>query len=323
MTEANVIEYPVALCGPLNADFDGDTVSLILVPEDVKEDTIKKMSPKYNKIYKKNVGNVFEFNHEALNGLANLSEYTPEKPEDLKEPKHYYNDYVELLKDVEVNGKLSYGTPIVFTGKIGSVEYTNKITTYGRLRLSKILDADLDEINVGGEPIFDSPYKRIGAKEAAKITSYLYGFEDGIEKARQIRQIAYKCVTKTGVVTFDYSTLYADTDNNTYKEIRKIADSKELTDKQKLVLLTEKYQKYEKEVESGFSSDLKKELERSNRVKMASIVAMNCPQFIVSGVEEKPIITQGNLLEGYSEKEYLAHAIENRSLQGIKQSGVK
>lgn len=297
-------------------------MSVILVPEEAKEDTYLKLSPKYNKIYKKNLGNIFSFNHEALNGLANLSEYLPEEPDDLKNPKYFYTDYAELLKDVEVNGKLKYGTPIVFTGKIGSVEYQSKITTYGRLRISKILDADLDEVKVGGDLIFDSPYKRIGAKEAAKITSYLYGFDDGIEKARQLRQIAYKCVTKTGVVTFDYATLYSDTDNETYQEMRKIADSTELTDQQKLALLTDKYAQYEKEIEEDFSSDLKKELDRAARVKLSSIIAMNCPQFIVSGVEEKAVLTKGDLLEGYSEKEYLVHAIENRSLQAIKQSGV-
>lgn len=302
--------------------FDGDTVSVILVPEEVKDDTYLKMSPRYNKIYKKNLGNIFEFNHEALNGLANLSEYTPEDPGDLEDPKHFYTSYVDLLKDVEVNGKISYGTPITFTGKIGNVEYKSKTTTYGRLRISKILDADLDEVRVGGDPIFDNPFKRIGAKEAARLMSFLYGQEDGVEKARDLRQIAYKCVTKTGVVTFDYSTLYADTDTETYRDMRKISDSTELTNQQKLALLTERYGKYEKEVENQFSSDLKAELDRASRVKLSSIIAMNMPQFIVSGVDEKPIITEGNLLNGYTEKEYLTHALENRSLQAIKQSGV-
>ena len=48
------------------ADFDGDTVSVILVPEEAAEDTYKKMSPRYNKIYKKSLKNIFEFNHETL-----------------------------------------------------------------------------------------------------------------------------------------------------------------------------------------------------------------------------------------------------------------
>lgn len=304
-------------------DFDGDTISIILVPEEVKEDTYQKMSPRYNKIYKKNLKNIFSFNHEALNGLNELSEWRPDQPEDLKDPKHYYTDYTELLKDVEVNGKLKYGTPIVFNGKIGGVDYKNKITTYGRLRISKILDADLDLIQVGGEKIFDNPYQAINAKRAAKLTSYLYGQPDGIEKARDLRQVAYKCVTKAGVVTFDYATLYVDTDNKLYKECRAIADSEDLTDQQKLALLTDKYKSYEDSVEKEYSSDLRQELDRAGRVKLASLMDMSKPQMIISGIDEVPIIMNGSLLNGYSEKEYQYHAIENRSLQAIKQSGVK
>lgn len=42
----------------------------------------------------------------------------------------------------------------------------------------------------------------------------------------------------------------------------------------------------------------------------------------MSGVDEKPVITRGNLLEGYSEKDFQFHSLENRSLQSIKVSGV-
>lgn len=66
LVDADSIEYPISLCGPLNADFDGDTVSIILVPEEVKEDTLDRMSPRVNKIYKKNLKNIFEFNHETF-----------------------------------------------------------------------------------------------------------------------------------------------------------------------------------------------------------------------------------------------------------------
>ena len=146
--------------------------------------------------------------------------------------------------------------------------------------------------------------------------------EDGVEKRLAIQKAALKAVTVAGVVTFDFKTLYVDTDTDTYKDICKIADSEDLTDKQKIALLTTRYAQYEKEIESKFSDDLKKELDRAARVKIASISALNMPQLIISGVEEKPIITRGNLLAGYGEKDMIYHAIENRSLQAIKQSGV-
>jgi hypothetical protein len=57
-------------------------------------------------------------------------------------------------------------------------------------------------------------------------------------------------------------------------------------------------------------------------VKLSSISALNTSQLIVSGIDEKPIITRGSLLSGLSEKDMIYHSIENRSLQSIKVSGV-
>lgn len=251
---------------------------------------------------------VYELIYNNSNGLAVATEYTPEEPEDLKNPKYFYTDYVELLKDVEVSKKIKVGTPIVFTGKIGNVEYQSKVTSYGRLRISKILDADLDKIG-----ILSNEYERISAKSAAKLSLYLNQFEDGIEKRKELTKFALRVVTMAGVVTFDYTTLYATSSPETYKKIRNIADSKDLNDKQKLLLLTEEFKKYQKEIENSFSDDLKDELKRANRVKLNSIVDMTASQLIVSGVDEKPVITRGSLLSGYTEKDYRLHAIENRS----------
>ena len=216
------------------------------------------------------------------------TEYTPDDPDDLKNPKYYYTDYVRLLKDVEVDKKINVGTPICFTGKIGGVDYQSKVTSYGRLRISKILDADMDKIG-----ILKDPYERINAKAAAKLSMYLNQFpEDGVEKRKELQKFALRVVTLAGVVTFDFKTLYADSNTEQYKKICNIADSKELTDKQKLAILTTEYQKYEKEIESKFSDDLKNELARANRVKLSSITALTMPQLIISCLE---IINLGKL----------------------------
>ena len=171
--------------------------------------------------------------------------------------------------------------------------------------------------------ILKDPFERISAKAATKLSLYLNQFpEDGVEKRKELQKFALRVVSLAGVVTFDFKTLYADTNTELYKEICNIADSKELTDRQKLALLTEKYAKFEKETAEGFSSDLKNELARANRVKLNSIVALTMPQLIISGVDEKPVITRGSLLTGYTEKDMIYHTIENRSLQSIKVSGV-
>ena len=309
--------FPIAVCEPLNADFDGDAVALQLVPPDVADDTYAKMSPRYNNVYKKNNQPIFPFNHETLNGLAVMTEFTPDDPKELEDPRYYYTNYVDVLKDYEVEHKIKIGTPITFNGKVGTENYKNKVTCYGKLKLSKILDRDIDRLNV-----LKDDRSRMDAKAAAKLSAYLNNEEDGVEKRLAIQKAALKAVTEAGVVTFDFKTLYVDTDTESYKEICKIADSEELTDQQKLAILTDKYAKYEKEIEAKFSSDLKNELSRAGRVKISSISALNMPQLIISGVDEKPVITRGNLLAGYGEKDMIYHAVENRSLQSIKQSGV-
>jgi len=311
MDNQDTISYPLELCGPLNADFDGDTVSITLVPEEAREDTYNKMSPRYSKIYKKNLEPIFVFNHETLNGGNVATTYVFDDPIELQEPRNFYDDYAQLLKDVDVEGKIKYGTPITFTGEVGGIKYQSKVTSYGRLRTSKIIQADIDLIG-----IFKTPYEGLKAGSAMKLVRYLYQYDDFVEKMNELQKFWLKCVTKSGVVTFDFKTLYVDTNNEVYDKIREVADSNELTDKQKLLQVTNLYAKYEEEVGKGFSDDLREELSRANRVKIASIQDINMPQMIVSGVDEKIIVNKGSLLSGLGEKEYMYHAIENRSSIG-------
>lgn len=317
VVDGDCIHYPLELCGPLNADFDGDTVSLTLVPEEAKDDTMKKMSPRYSKVYKKNLEPIFVFNHETLNGGNVATTYDFEDPIELTEPRQYYTDYAQLLQDVEVDNKIKYGTPIVFTGKVGELEFKNKITTYGRLRTSKIVGKDIDELG-----IFKTPYEALKAGSAGKLVHYLYKSDDFVEKMNELQKFWLKVVSKAGVVTFDFKTLYVDTNSETYNKIKDVVDSADLTDKQKLLLVTDLYAKYEKEIEGRFSDDLREELSRANRVKIHSIQDINMPQMIIQGTQEKVVVNKGSLLSGLTEKEYISHSIENRSLQSIKNSGV-
>jgi DNA-directed RNA polymerase beta' subunit len=315
LNEDYVIELPLQVCEPLNADFDGDTVAIHLVAPEAADDTYKKMSPRYMNIYKKNLEGIYNFKHEALNGLAVATEVKG-KPEEIDNPKEYYNDYAELVKDAELRKRLPINKPIIFDGVIDGIEYKNKKTTYGRLRVSKIVKADIDHIE-GLKPYPE----RINAKTAAKLSLYLYQFPDGVERIKELQEYVLKVVTKAGVVTFDYKTLWTDTDTKTYKKIREVADNPKLSDQQKLLILTDIHAKYQKELADSFSDDLKAEMSMANRVKMDSIIDMVAPALIVSGVEEKPVVLKNTLVTGLTESDYHYHAIENRSLQSIKNSG--
>lgn len=305
------IELPISICEPFNADFDGDAMAVHLVPDDpdIQEETYARMSPRYVNIYKKNNEGIFHPNHETLNGLALASEVVPKKPEDLDDPKEFFTSYVDVLKAVEIDKTLDYQTPIVFTGKIGGENYKSKITTPGRLRISKIIDADLDKIkDEKGKLICPWP-NRITAKSGANLYRWTYERPDNVEIMNALQKFGLHVVTVKGNVSFDFKTLYVDTKSETYDKIRKIVDDPTLTDKQKLLATDSLYKKYCKEVQSRFDEDLKDELNRAARVKIASIADINTPQFIISGVDEKVVLNHDSLYSGLSEQEYRYHSI--------------
>lgn len=263
--------------------YTGDAMAIHLVPdnEDVKEETYSRMSPRYVNVYKKNNSPIFVPDHETLNGLALASEVVCEDPEEMNDPKEYFTSYSDIIKAVEVDKTLDYRKPIVFTGKIGSEDYKNKITTAGRLRLSKILDADIEKIqNIQGKQILKWP-DRISAGTGADIYQWTYDQPDGVEKMNALQKFGLHVVTVLGNVSFDFSTLYVNTNSETYNEIRKIVDDPNLTDQQKLLMVNKKYKDYCKEVQGRFDSDLKDELKRANRVKLQSIADINTPQLSI------------------------------------------
>ena len=310
------VGLPVAICSPLNADFDGDTVSLFLVDPSVAEDTLQKMSPRYINVYHKNNTSIYTPSLETLNGLNELSEIRPEQPGDIDDPTEYYSDWKTLVMDVEVKKTLPTTKPIRFTGTIDGQEYDNKITTYGRLKISKAVGADIDLLRL------DEPGRPINGKSGAKLYQFLLGKPDGPERIQELQRIALLEVTKTGVVTFNFANLSVETDTETYRQLRAIVDDPGLSDKDKLLRVTDLYDRYCKEIQGSFREDLKKEVARAGKVKLASLGDMITPQLIISGVNEEVSVNHGSLLSGLSEKEFITHSIENRSLQSIKQMGV-
>jgi hypothetical protein len=78
------------------------------------------------------------------NGLAVATEWVVDDPEELKEPRYFYDDYEELVLDVESRHRIKIGTPIVFTYDFGNgLKYQSEVTTYGKIRISKILGRNM------------------------------------------------------------------------------------------------------------------------------------------------------------------------------------
>ena len=132
--------------------------------------------------------------------------------DELKNPHIYYDDYAELVKDVEVNKKLSLNKLILFNGSIktpdgGEIKYNNQVTTLGRLRLSKMMGGDIDTI----PGLLKQPLTQMDGGAGSRMVSYLQQFPDYIERLNEIQKYALRVVTAKGVITFDFDTLYAET----------------------------------------------------------------------------------------------------------------
>lgn len=162
------------------------------------------------------------------------------------------------------------------------------------MRISKILNADIDTI----PGVLEKPLTRLDSDSVAKLVIYMQQFPEYVERMQELQKYALMVVTRKGVVTFDFDTLYANTKTDTYKEIKRISEDPKLTDQQKLLMMNEKYKDYINEVKESIRDDVKKDIKLANRVKIDSITAMVAPSLIVSGVDEKPVITKGTLING-------------------------
>ena len=67
VNDSYAMELPIQLCAPLSGDFDGDQLAIHLIPEEIAEDTMKKLSPRYVRLYKKNLEPINVPSHETLN----------------------------------------------------------------------------------------------------------------------------------------------------------------------------------------------------------------------------------------------------------------
>ena len=117
------------------------------------------------------------------------------------------------------------------------------------MRISKILNADIDTI----PGVLEKPLTRLDSDSVAKLVIYMQQFPEYVERMQELQKYALMVVTRKGVVTFDFDTLYANTKTDTYKEIKRISEDPKLTDQQKLLMMNEKYKDYINEVKESLS----------------------------------------------------------------------
>lgn len=287
------IGLPLMVCKPLNADFDGDTISFIAIPEDEIEAADRRMSPKNLVYYKKNDILIFLPSQETLNGLNIATILLPTDP----------TRTFKSLEDAEklIPQGLDEKDIIIIDGKTTSIY---------REQISKILGFDVNQI-IGEE--------RINSKWIVDIVAKLNEDPLRTEKLRDLQNFGLEVVTVEGVTSLDLNSIY-----NTYKEefdASHIIDDPNLSNEEKISRVDTLYKEYLNKRLDELDESLKDTISASDKIRMSSLMSIINPQIYIDA-DQNMTVTKKSIAKGMSFEDTVDHALENRFIMDIKKRSV-
>jgi len=291
LTREYCIGYPLMVTGPLNADFDGDTISFFVIPDDLREQA-SKMSPKNQIIYKKNLKPIFMPSHEVLQGLQIASKVV------LKDDMPSFNTKQEAM-DAGLDEKEGF-------------YFDKSVTSIYRIELEEMLEMKLDDIIGVG--------KEISSTNIVDVISALNYREDRKDVLKKLQDFGNLVITIEGIDVIPYENLYNDLPKDIFDKVKQIQDTNQ-SDEVKAIQISNLYQTYISNVSKNLPEGIKKSLESSNRTKLTSFLAIMTPQLYIDG-DSRTHLTKNSLAEGLDPEDYVQHAIQNRWMQDNKKSGV-
>lgn len=215
-----------------------------------------------------------------------------------------YLTYEEMHDDYE-KGILEHDDNLVFEGIK---------TTYGRLRLSRIIHADIDVVIGYYTPI--SPTNMITIIRKFSI------FNDRLDIYKKLQDFSMEMLRVFGVTSLNINEIYFDVDNVKLKtDIDAINNDSSLEDTTKLLRCTELYQKFVADAIKSISPKVREIIDSSDRIKISQLVDINVPNLTISN--GKAIINTGSLYSGVPYDEYANnHSTTNRDILSVKKEAV-
>lgn len=290
------IHLPQSLCELYGGDYDGDELNFFAIPNELKDYAVENASPKNMIYYEKDHSFLFKFNHESLNGVIISSKCILQD----EEPKKFISfDDVQAAFD---NSDIEVDT---------AIEFDNKITSYGRIKIGKIINADLDVIL--GENV---PFN-------AKNVSVLYGLlskydpETRVSMFQKLQEFVLEMVYLSGETTLKLEEVYQELPEEFINEIKEIMNSDEYTTEEKMMYIQERHENFLRDYINGMDSGVRLRIEESSRMKINAYIEMNTPQ-ILYGANSSVSVSEGTLINGLTEAEYVSHALNNRKLLELK-----
>lgn len=305
LTNNYTIGLPLLLCSPFGGDYDGDTFSYYVIPNELTDDIIEKMSPRNIVYYKKNQSHLYLPSHEIMGGLiVGTRKIIPEEV-------LVFQSYDEAYQYKRKTRGFKWQTECIIAGKQ---------TTLARYKLSQLFDCDLEEFLNNGKT-------NLTSKEIPQLYDKITDYEDRLERIKQIQEFALSVATTSGSTAPKLSELHANLDPEYLEQIKVIEKDQILSDSEKDVKIRMIYEKYMDDIEHGVdangdprvSDELKLKISDSSRAKINQLLNIVAEQLTV-GPDHVAHITTTSLINGMSPTDYTRHSIENRGTQDIKVS---
>jgi len=291
------IGIPLLACKQYNADFDGDTMAYWYITNPIDADkTIRKMGVENNWFYESTGEATLAPNASILQGLYLASV----KRQNSDNPKQF-ETYEDLERSV---------TESPFETELDELVVLNgEFTTYGRQKISKIIQIDYD-ILLGDNPIT--------AKNISNLMSAIFSKNNKIEILKNLVLFANETITELGSTSISLTDIFEVdvTSDKRYQDILKSDDSDEV----KFTKLVELLPEIMKEkINSLTSPTLKGVIEGSGRIKLNQLVESLGPR-IEYDKNTGLTFYSGSLGLGTTEPGFVSIAQEDRDILGLKKS---
>ena len=248
------------------------------------------MTPHNSWYYEKNRSPIFTPTHEILFGLY----YATKMDGPIKKGAEFGT--FEQMEQAYKDGKIEFDD-IVFCD--------DKQTTYGRSKVNRILQRDLDSMIGEGVPV--------SSGNIGMIIATIGGDRDRATKVHQLTTFASEIITHQGMDTPPFDKIYNFDD----PEVKRLIESKE-----PLSVRYNKLNDYiKKQVKTTIDnlpdSNIANMLKGSGRVKIDALYNIYCPVIYPDGT-----VSHSNLFQGYTERDFVTKGLSNRKVQQLKKDGV-
>lgn len=281
------------ICKPFNADFDGDQMAQWYITDEKLADQIMlKMSPRAYWVYEKDAKALWKPNSQMLLGLFYLTNPNPTHKDELPQ-----FDTLDSAEESFLKGLIDFDQLI----QVGVVQ-----SSYGRLKVSQILEQDIDEL-LGAD-------KAICAKNLNIVMSALYPFDTRLEKLKQLQELGLRAVTEIGV------TFLTPTEMGKLSEgiegVDEILNS-DMPNDVKIDKIEEMVTSTIKERAESIPS-LLDQLNGSDKITLQQLGEISKGKVVFK--DGVPIYENDSIVRGATERTYVEHSMTERKISELKHS---